>query len=136
MNRKILAFLLFGVVAGTAAQTPLRREEFINSGALSANISCGIGEIVIMPSVSSPRKNNDVTTDSKFTVYPNPFSDSVTLQSSYPLKRINIVSLDGRLLLSFPFENGKKIPLGQLSPGTYLLITDRPETKTIKLIKP
>ncbi|HLN94447.1 MAG TPA: T9SS type A sorting domain-containing protein [Flavobacterium sp.] len=135
MNRKILAVLLFGVIAGTTAQTTLRREEFINCGALSYNISCGIGEIVIIPSAPSPRKKDEVTTEGKFTVYPNPFSESVTLQSSYPLRQIDIVSLDGRLLLSFPFENGKKIPLGQLSPGTYLLITDRPETKTIKLIK-
>ena len=67
----------------------------------------------------------------EFMIYPNPASDFITIELNEAIPtKLNIFSLDGRLLRDYYFSNNKFVlDVSNLTPGTYLLkmcIRDRP----------
>ena len=60
---------------------------------------------------------------SKISVYPNPFNETIHFSNSdlsHQVIKINVIDLEGRLLLSFPNENNS-IPASSLVSGSYIL---------------
>ena len=56
-------------------------------------------------------------------IYPNPASDFITIELNEAIPtKLNIFSLDGRLLRDYYFSNNKFVlDVSNLTPGTYLL---------------
>lgn len=59
----------------------------------------------------------------EFMIYPNPASDFITIELNEAIPtKLNIFSLDGRLLRDYYFSNNKFVlDVSNLTPGTYLL---------------
>ena len=75
---------------------------------------------------------NNATT---FSVYPNPFSEVISIGGIEDLANYKIFSIDGKLIKTGVLEN-KQIHLDELANGLYLLqITSKGEIMTKKIIK-
>jgi hypothetical protein len=75
---------------------------------------------------------NNATT---FSVYPNPFSEVISIGGIEDLANYKIFSIDGKLIKNGVLEN-KQIHLDELANGLYLLqITSKGEIMTKKIIK-
>jgi len=68
-------------------------------------------------------------------IYPNPSSDEITLQSDGNIKKVSITSLDGKSVLKT--ENNKNIDISKLPKGVYILQGELQSGQTVskKIIK-
>lgn len=61
--------------------------------------------------------NNDIT----FNVYPNPFTEGVSIQSSYPLQKISLYDITGRTMANQLFQGESYFKFTNLPEGLYFL---------------
>lgn len=55
----------------------------------------------------------------EFTIYPNPSSDLITVTSKDDIKKVTVIALDGKIVLTA--DNSEKIDVSKLSKGVYIL---------------
>lgn len=81
--------------------------------------------------------NNFTTTDNHLIVHPNPFDERVSIQSSIPIRYIQILDLTGKALLFFEYNAEGYLDLKSLPEGLYFLKLDFDHKQSIikKLIK-
>lgn len=115
---------------------------FVNSGAMSRNMSCGIGEIFIVPAREAEKpkifQNNLVNKNilsNGLTVYPNPTSGIVYINTNLGIKTLSVYSSEGKLIKDIDISKDKKIDLTYLQSGVYVFIPSEPNLKPIKIIK-
>ena len=77
---------------------------------------------------------NDISSQNKVTLYPNPAKDFVYIKSQEKLDEVKIYSLTGVLIKATRVENGA-VKISDLPTGTYILKTDNNEVKDLKFIK-
>lgn len=75
--------------------------------------------------------------DSQIAIYPNPTSDLITITSDNQFSKIEVVDLEGRIILSIEkFTNVISVDLGQCSNGIYFLkIIENNKSISRKIIK-
>lgn len=62
---------------------------------------------------------SEINTEKKLSIYPNPTSDFLYVNSDIEIKEVNISDLNGRIINNLDFEDNK-IDLGALQTGIYL----------------
>jgi len=79
--------------------------------------------------------NRRLNSDVNFTVYPNPVNDVITIQTKLANFRVNVYSIDGRLMNSI--ENQSRIDMSEYSNGVYnfVILLNEIKVNTIKVIK-
>lgn len=78
--------------------------------------------------------NKNVKPD--FRIYPNPATDSFRIGSDQSIEKIDIYSLEGKLISENSYEAGKSIDIQYLTPGVYYLnIHSGSTSSTVKLVK-
>jgi hypothetical protein len=55
----------------------------------------------------------------ELTIYPNPSSDLITVTSKDDIKKVTVIALDGKIVLTA--DNSEKIDVSKLSKGVYIL---------------
>ncbi|NIF05990.1 T9SS type A sorting domain-containing protein [Chryseobacterium sp. Tr-659] len=89
----------------------------INTFTINGNTS--VNRSVSYPE-SSPLSTNDIDIKNKdISVYPNPASDLVMLNSKEDIKKITVTSMDGKVVLVT--GNAKGIDISKLPKGVYIL---------------
>lgn len=140
-----VAFLLFIIFANAQK---IKSLEYVNSGAISQNISCGVGEIFVIPEIKEETKKEneskgDFITESKLLyndnssgiIYPNPAKDYIYLVSDYQVSIIYIYTTEGVLVAKQKIEKEAKINVIFLPKGIYILQTDNTEFKSLTFYK-
>jgi hypothetical protein len=68
--------------------------------------------------------------NSTFTVYPNPASDYIHIESEIQFNSLEMYNLIGQHIGIFNFEANRSVPISTLLPGTYMLrMEDSSENK-------
>ena len=77
---------------------------------------------------------NDISSQNKVALYPNPAKDIVTLQSAKTISEVKIYSVTGSIVKSISKVSDNKINIADLPAGVYIVkINDSAEG--VKLIK-
>lgn len=136
----ILSFVLF-----TSVNFAQDKGSYVNSGALSKNVNCGIGEIFIIPKIvldkdklEEIKKNenhNSQTVFENFIVFPNPVKDIMYIKTSKEVQTVSLYSIDGKLINTFDLQQQQQINLIYLNKGIYLLKSNESKFEPIKIIK-
>ena len=73
------------------------------------------------------------TSKSVFSLYPNPSSNSLSLQPAMPDARYSIIGLDGKLVAYGTLDDRNTIPIHTLTKGSYFLFVDDGENTASQL---
>lgn len=131
MKKTFFLIIILSSYEGFSQKTGL---SYINSGALSKNISCGIGEIFIIPQLDSVIKE-DKKNEEDFVAYPNPVNDILFIKTSLDIKNVSLYSIDGKFISDFNIHNDYKIDIEHLRTGVYILKSNESVFTPIKIIK-
>lgn len=112
-------------------------------GDVKSLITCGNGcyafnttdnKVIIIN--DSTLSTNETESRNEFTVYPNPTTDTITINSEMEIKTVQILDLNGRQINTLSYSDGP-IHLGNLESGLYFVkITDVDgNTSSKKIIK-
>lgn len=78
----------------------------------------------------------DAIEDNSITIFPNPFSDKISVEGVAPNSEFQLVQMNGQLMREGKLENGKISKLEDLPKGIYLLkISTESGQKTVRLTK-
>lgn len=142
-------FVLLAILLGMAGYAQLPTNAFVNSGAMSKNLNCGIGEIFIIPEAKpvTPPKKEAETTPTEDTLptsppgsdtigaYPNPTNDFVYIVTSLDVKQVSLYSMEGKWVMDANISVDNRLDLGSLPAGIYLLISNEQKFNPIKIVK-
>ncbi|SFN37711.1 Por secretion system C-terminal sorting domain-containing protein [Chryseobacterium oleae] len=105
----------------------------INTFTLNGNTNVSKVVSYLVPGALSTSDVNKKNTD--ISIFPNPSSDTVTLQSDEDIKKITVTSLDGKSVLKT--GNMKNIDVSKLPKGTYIIQGELKNGNTVskKMIK-
>lgn len=79
---------------------------------------------------------NDDVQDDSFSIYPNPFTDKITLKlKKLKPSELKVYDVNGKLIKEFSVFNNDEINLSELSKGIYFICIDNDKSTTEKLIK-
>lgn len=80
--------------------------------------------------------SSDISNEKNIQIYPNPVKDILNFTSDEKIRRVEILSMDGKNVLNKSMNDERKLNVQSLSKGLYLIkITTVKESKTIKFIK-
>lgn len=79
----------------------------------------------------------DVVIENSITIYPNPTTDSISIETSTPIINIGLYNLLGQKVLSItPSATNINVDLSDIKEGTYFLKVDfKDESKAVKVVK-
>lgn len=126
------------VLLTTSMYSQSKTLNYVNSGAMSRNLSCGIGEIFVLPPRVEEKQElipNKEPEISNLIASPNPTSGIVYLKTDLEIKVIGIFSPEGRWLKDVDISREKRIDLSNMPSGLYTLIAREPSYQLIKIIK-
>lgn len=126
---------LFLLCYGMYAQPPAPLNGYVNCAAISNNISCGVGEIFIIPEITSARPAPKEPLLQDIVIYPNPVIDAIHIDSDLSFLSISVYSLDGKLLLQQDVSRKNTIDVSCLTHGTYLLVSNDQKFNAVKFLK-
>ncbi|GGG64498.1 T9SS type A sorting domain-containing protein [Epilithonimonas arachidiradicis] len=91
-----------------------------------------IGAFEKQPTLSVSGINNEKS----ITIYPNPVKDILNLKTREKIFMVEIISMDGKKVLTRNIDNETKLDLGSLPKGIYFIhISTEKETQSLKFIK-
>jgi len=70
-----------------------------------------------------------------YSVYPNPTKESIELRGVKNQTHIQIISLQGKIVLDFTYHPGQKIDFSELEKGIYFIKINDPSSSPLKVIK-
>jgi|GEM_PF-5600000 len=139
---KNLILLLLIVLPFNQVRAQSKHLGYINTGAISKNINCGVGEIFIIPEtiILEKEKKTELTFEEQskkqlLEIYPNPVTDYLYINTSLGIESISIYSIEGKLIKVENTKNTNKIDLSYLQKGTYMVISNELKFNPIKIIK-
>ena len=105
------------------------------AGLIVHSVSGGLSD-TLQIIVNEPVYDKDYAGNPSFLVYPNPNEGLLRLECGAPVKvEMQLLDLDGKLLLSCEYRNHKEIDTSHLAAGTYLLVQKwKDRTERHKLI--
>lgn len=89
----------------------------INSFVFNGNTNVSKSVSYLDPGVLSTADLNQKAEE--LTIYPNPSSDLITVTSKDDIKKVTVIALDGKIVLTA--DNSEKIDVSKLSKGVYIL---------------
>ncbi|HEY1039500.1 MAG TPA: LamG-like jellyroll fold domain-containing protein, partial [Bacteroidia bacterium] len=100
------------------------------------NKELSLSEVVAMYNAGNPVGVEDVVVTKDLTVFPNPFTNEITIKNSANMEgKIELIDLEGKILLtSFINEETSIVNTSEINPGMYLLILTNAEGKTVKKV--
>jgi len=126
----------------------------INSGSISNNnLIYTVGEIFVLPVSDSDAASsgiigtvsvieflttgtNEIISDNKIDVYPNPTTGSINLKSNnQEVNKVYIYDIMGQLVGFVKLGNSQQVDLKYLESGIYLIKTDNPNIQSFKIVK-
>lgn len=120
---------------------------YVNSGALSNGVSCGIGEIFVMPTsvlekaAESPKEivGKDPEIDKNqikgLIASPNPTTGIVNINTELDIKILSVYSSEGKWIMDVDMKKNRTVDLANLPSGLYNFIFCETDFKSIKIIK-
>ena len=76
---------------------------------------------------------SDIESDNSVTLYPNPVTDVLTIQSNEPNGLATVYSIDGRILIQTSLhQETQQISVNQLPTGMYLLVVETKEQRVVE----
>lgn len=104
-------FYLIGATSSTSGiSTP---------GAYQETFSGNIADVFIVKFIETTLTADDIITDTKIRIYPNPVNDILNIQSANPVKKISVKDMQGKLIQTA--SNTNKISLASLPKAMYLV---------------
>ena len=127
--------MLLNVVSILPLALNLINRKFPCAGAIDFSIGC-------LARLETDNLSANSFVEKSFSVYPNPFSESITIESkdiNLTNTTVRLYDINGRNLSKYQLQNilSYTIPMnGDLAKGNYVLkITSEEKTETIKIIK-
>ncbi|MFC4687932.1 T9SS type A sorting domain-containing protein [Epilithonimonas pallida] len=91
-----------------------------------------IGAFELQPTLSAL----DIVEDKNIVIYPNPVKDILNLKTKEKISRVEIISMDGKKVLTRNIDNETKLDLRSLPKGIYFIhISIEKEIQSMKFIK-
>ncbi|MFT3687420.1 MAG: T9SS type A sorting domain-containing protein [Phycisphaerales bacterium] len=120
---------------------------YVNSGALSNGVSCGIGEIFVMPSsvlekpteppkeIVGKEPGIDKIQVKGLIASPNPTTGIVNINTELDIRMLSVYSSEGKWIMDVDMKKNRTVDLANLPSGLYSFIFCEPNFQSIKIIK-
>jgi hypothetical protein len=132
-NSGAIAHIQFTIKDDVLKSTNLRLNlsisnvRMIDSSAVELPVSPLPSSVLILP---TPTSVNGIENNNEVSIFPNPATDIITVNSLYPIEAIKIISIDSKEIILDKTQNS--INVSTLSPGLYCLIIESKGKQIIK----
>ena len=132
-NSGAIAHIQFTIKDDVLKSTNLRLNlsisnvRMIDSSAVELPVSPLPSSVLILP---TPTSVNGIENNNEVSIFPNPATDIITVNSLYPIEAIKIISIDSKEIILDKSQN--TINVSTLSPGLYCLIIESKGKQIIK----
>jgi len=120
---------------------------YVDSGAISNGISCGIGEIFVIPinvyektehypnEIAGKESEIDKNQMKELIVFPNPTAGIVNIDTEFDIRTLSVYNSEGKWIMDADLKNVKSLDLANLPSGLYNFVFCGTDFKPIKIIK-